>query len=259
MLETLSVLDAYQFLLKLRRVRSLVFAARQFRNAVAPIGFDTFACGELDLTNRSRNVYYVIDWPDKWRHFYLNSDLINRDPVVDSLAYRHEPYTWTDLRKDRRFGKLGRETLSLAEQHGWTQGFVVPIPSIGNRVGLVSLAGTCTEISAETRAHLTFVCLAFHYQVRLMVTQQGFAAPPAGLTEREIDCIHLAANGHSDKGIARILGVAPSTTHEFVEKAKQRLSSHTRSQMIAMAVSLGIVDPFQQRDPSPAPRRPRRV
>lgn len=252
------MLDAYQFLLKLRRLRSLVSVVGHFRGAVASVGFDTFACGELDLTDRSRCVYYVIDWPDKWRRFYLNSGLINRDPVVESLAYRHEPYTWTDLRKDRRFGQLGRDAISLAAKHGWKQGFVAPIPSIGNRVGLVSLAGTSEEISPDTRAYLALISIVFHYQVRLMVTQQGFAAPPSGLTEREIDCIHLAANGHSDKAIARILGIASSTTHEFIEKAKQRLQARTRTQMIALAVSLGIVDPFQSRDPMPSPRRRRR-
>lgn len=240
--------DAYQFCAQLHRLRSLASAATLFRTTIARYGFDTFACGELDLVDRARSVYYVIDWPDKWRRFYLGSGLIDRDPVVDSLAYRHEPYTWTELRKDRRFGQTGRDTLERAGAQGWSQGFIVPVRSFGRRVGLVSLAGTCADIDAETKAYLTLIGLVFHFQIRLMATQQGFATPPAGLTEREIDCIRLAANGHSDKAIANRLGIAASTAHEFIEKAKLRLHARTRAQMIALAVSFGIIDPLQRID-----------
>ena len=242
------MLDAHRFYLKLRRLRSLPSVVTLFRDSIAELGFDTFACGELDLAERSRNVYYVIDWPDKWRRFYLNSGLIHRDPVVESLAYRHEPYTWTDLKTDRRFGKLGRDALKLVATFGWTQGFVVPIPSVGRRVGLVSLAGRRETVAGEARAYLTLISLLFHAHVRLLVTKQGFAEAPAGLTAREIDCLQLAAHGYSDKTIAGMLGIASSTAHEFVEKAKHRLHAHTRAQMIAIAVSLGIIDPLQSTD-----------
>ena len=240
------LVDAHQFYLRLGRLRSLPSSVNLFRNAIAPLGFDTFACGELDLVDRSRSVYYVIDWPDRWRRFYLESGLIGNDPVVESLGHRHEPYTWDDLRRDRRFGKLGRAALRLTAKFGWVQGFVVPIPSVGRRVGLVSQAGTQSEITREARAYLTLICLVFHYHVRPLVTQQGFAAPPAGLTGREIECLRYAAEGHSDKAIAGLMGVSFSTAHEFVEKAKRRLRARTRAQMIAIAVSLGIIDPLQK-------------
>ena len=38
------------------------------------------------------------------------------------------------------------------------------------------------------------------------------------------------------------LGVARSTAHEFIEKAKRRLKTRTRAEMIAVAVTLGLVD-----------------
>jgi DNA-binding CsgD family transcriptional regulator len=239
------MLDAYQFHLKLRRLRSLASMVSLFRSTIAPFGFDTFACGELDLTERARSVFYVIGWPDRWRDFYLKSGLIQRDPIVDTLAYRREPYTWSDLRRDRKFGKLGRDVLKQAAVHGWTEGLVVPMPSNGSRLGLVSLAGTCEELAAEAQAYLTLISIGFQMHARAMVGRQGFAVPPAGLTQREIDSVRLVAQGHSDKTIASRLGVAPSTSHEFIEKAKRRLRARTRMQMVAIAVSLGIVDPFQ--------------
>lgn len=59
-----------------------------FRTAVVRFGFDTFACGELDITNKARSVFHLIDWPESWRSFYLSSGLINRDPVVEAAPHR---------------------------------------------------------------------------------------------------------------------------------------------------------------------------
>jgi hypothetical protein len=37
--------------------------------------------------------------------------------------------------------------------------------------------------------------------------------------------------------------VAPSTAHEFVEKAKRKLRTRSRVEMVAVAASLGIIEP----------------
>lgn len=234
--------DAYQFHLQLRKQKTIAALTRLFRAAIAPFGFDTFACGELDLSDRDRTVYYVIDWPESWRKFYLSSKLVERDPLIDVLAYRREPFLWSDLPDDPRFGKVGREALDLVAKHGWVQGLVVPIPGGSGRVGLVSLVGTRAECTPPVRAYLALISLGFHIQVRSLITRQGFAVPPAGLTKREIASVRLVARGHSDASAARELGVAPSTAHEFIEKAKRRLKARTRVELIAIAVALGIVD-----------------
>ena len=236
-------LDAFEFHLKLCRLNSIETMTRLYRDAITQHGFDTFACGELDLVNRERTVFYVIDWPERWRRFYLQSKLVERDPVVEALSYRREPFTWSDLRTDRRFHKLGREALRLAAEHGWVEGLVVPIPGGGRRIGLISMAGTSELISPEERAYLCLISVNFHLYVRALVCTQGFAAPPAGLTDRELTCVKLVAEGCSDEQIARRMRIAISTAHEFVEKAKRRIGVHSRPALIAVAVSLGIVDP----------------
>jgi DNA-binding CsgD family transcriptional regulator len=238
----MSTLDAFEFHLKLRRLSTIEQMTRLFSEAIAPAGFDTFACGELDLSNRDRTVFYAIGWPERWRRFYLQSKLVERDPIVETLAFLREPFTWSDLRRERRFHKLGREALALAAKEGWNEGLVVPMPGAGRRIGLVSMAGTKEEIAPEQRAYLCLVSIGFHLHLRALVCKQGFAEPPAGLTDRELTCVKLVAEGFSDTQIARRMRVATSTAHEFVEKAKRRIGVHNRPALIAVAVSLGIVD-----------------
>jgi len=234
--------DTFQAYTQIRRQASVTDATAVFRRHVAPFGFVTFACGELDLSDRDRSVYYVIDWPESWRKFYLNSRFIQRDPIIDSLAYRREPFTWSDLRRDRKFGKSGREALQLLASHGWVEGLIVPLPGAYGRMGLVSLVGTKGELDRESKAHLTLICVGFHYHVKALAARQGFARPPAGLTPRELACIRRVAKGESDARVAAALHVAPSTAHEFIEKAKQRLKVRTRPELIAVAAVLGIID-----------------
>jgi DNA-binding CsgD family transcriptional regulator len=74
------------------------------------------------------------------------------------------------------------------------------------------------------------------------VGREGFAAPPVGLTGREIECVRMVAQGFSDNAIAKALSIAPSTAHEFVEKAKRRLKTKSRAEMAAVAISLGIIE-----------------
>jgi DNA-binding CsgD family transcriptional regulator len=238
----MSETNAFHFNTQLRGLKTMAACAHLFRSTIAPFGFDTFACGELDLKVRERTVFYLIDWPKEWRHFYLSEGLVERDPLIDELAFRHQPFTWTELRRDRKLQKIGREVLERAAAAGWTEGLVVPISRGTNRMGLVSLVGHQDIIGLEDRAFLCLISICLHSHVRTLVTRQGFATPPAGLTAREVECVRLVAQGLSDNAIARALAIAPSTAHEFVEKAKHRLKTRTRVEMVAIAAALGIID-----------------
>jgi len=231
----------YALYLDLGNAPSLAECASLFRHFIADFGFDTFACGEFDLRDRMRSVFYIIDWPDHWRDFYIQSGLIHHDPLLDALPTATAPFTWSDLRGTRKFPKAGREALDRVADAGWTEGLVVPIPTSGNRLGLVSLAGHST-IQQEFRATLVFASICLHSAARARARRDGFAQPPVNLTKRELEVLTLVAVGKSDDRIAQTIGIAPSTAHEFVENAKRKLNVRTRAEMIAIASALGIIE-----------------
>jgi LuxR family quorum sensing-dependent transcriptional regulator len=239
---SLSQRDASAFNTELRRLDSPEACKALFGASIAPYGFDTFACGEVDLADRDRAVFYIIDWPDAWTRFYVGSGMIDRDPLIDALATRREPFTWSDLRSDRTMARVGRASIEAAAAAGWIEGLVVPLPTIGTRAGLVSLAGHREIAEPDIRDYLCLIAVCLHTHVRTLVAGHGFALPPMGLTEREIASLRLVARGKSDPAIAKELGVAVSTAHEFVEKAKRRLKARTRAELVATAVSFGIID-----------------
>ena len=66
-------MDAAQFNRALRRQPSRDACGALFQETIAPYGFDTFACGEVDFkTPRTQHVPYH-RWPPAWTKFYMNS------------------------------------------------------------------------------------------------------------------------------------------------------------------------------------------
>ncbi len=239
---TIRDLDAIGFNRRLRRLATPQECGALFADTIAPFGFDTFASGEVDLKDRDRSAFHIIGWPDSWRDFYMSAGLIDRDPIVDEIALRSEAFTWTDLRASRKLSKLGTEALEKAAAAGWVEGLIVPLPQASGRIGLVSLAGhrDCADLADV--GYLTLICICLHSYVRTLVGRHGFAIPPAGLSAREIAAIRLVAHGKSDADIGQALGIANSTAHEHVEKAKRKLKVRSRAELAAIAASLGIVD-----------------
>lgn len=207
-----------------------------------PWGIETLACGEVDVAARERSVFFAIEWPERWRSFYFGSGLIERDPVVEGLERYKATFTWQELRADRRISQVGTEGLDLIRAHGWSDGIVVPVSRGGTRYGIVSLVAEApTIIPAEAKPLITLVSICYLERVRAMAPVEGFPAPPAGLSERERQCLALIARGNSDREIGAELAIAPSTAHEHFENAKRKLRARSRAESVAIAVSLGIV------------------
>ena len=56
-------------------------AIERFRDFLIQYHIDTFTSGEIDLTNRKRNVFHAMEWPDRWRNYYFQSGMLEHDPV----------------------------------------------------------------------------------------------------------------------------------------------------------------------------------
>jgi DNA-binding CsgD family transcriptional regulator len=171
----------------------------------------------------------------------MESGLINRDPLLEELSKTDQPFTWSELRASRRLSKTGTEAINRAAAEGWVEGLVVPIIGVNHRLGLVSMVGH-RNVDAAAREYLTLASTALHDHARRLAPREGFAMPPVGLTDREIAAIRHVARGLADAEIGAAMGVAKTTAHEFVEKARAKLKARNRAELTAIAVSLAIID-----------------
>lgn len=77
----------------------------------------------------------------------------------------------------------------------------------------------------------------------LAVTGQGSAAQarPAGLTDREVDVVRLAARGATNASAARRLGISPKTIGRHLENAYGKLGVDNRAALAYEALRLGLL------------------
>ena len=68
------------------------------------------------------------------------------------------------------------------------------------------------------------------------------AGGPAGLTSREAEVLRLLAEGHSNKGIARELGISPKTVGNHVERIYTKFGVSNRAGAAMYAMHHGLVE-----------------
>jgi DNA-binding CsgD family transcriptional regulator len=76
-----------------------------------------------------------------------------------------------------------------------------------------------------------FVREGFTY--RLMRRPLELAKTPPRLTKREEDALALACDGHSNKSIAQVLDVSPSTVGVLLFRAAAKLNAKSRSELLS--------------------------
>lgn len=201
-------------------------------------GFDCIACGEIDIEDPRRSVFFINTWPLKWFDLYRKERLVECDPLVAQMRMSAEPFCWSDLAfADPR----ERMILKAAQEFGWVDGLAVPITRGGSRFGLVSLASRTKVPGGEDRQLvIEFVKIAYE-RLRGAVSSVDARANNARLTSREIDCLSLVAKGLPDSEIGTKLGISTATAHEHIERAKKKLDARNRPHAIAIAAGLHLL------------------
>jgi DNA-binding CsgD family transcriptional regulator len=71
--------------------------------------------------------------------------------------------------------------------------------------------------------------------------RMGPASYPAGLTEREMEVLKLAVQGHSDKEISDTLFISPRTVNAHMRNMFAKTGSANRTELSVWAVGQGLV------------------
>jgi DNA-binding CsgD family transcriptional regulator len=67
------------------------------------------------------------------------------------------------------------------------------------------------------------------------------AVPRYPVTRRELQFLRLAANGHTNRAIARQLGVSPDTVNSLLAKTYRKLGVADRTHASTVALRLGLL------------------
>lgn len=236
-----TVIDQWfsQHVSALSTAESAVDVRLQLIAAAAKAGFDTVACGEIDLDDRRRSTFFINTWPQAWFDYYQREAVHEFDPILARISKQTGAFSWSDITaRSRRELQLFDE----AKKFGWVDGLAICLKRTKNRIALISLTSRETAPTGEGR-QLIVLYFTLAYEKYRALSDGTKVLNTAGLTKRELQCLALIAKGATDADIAKQLGIAATTAHEYVESAKKKLGCRTRAQMMAVSVAIGLISP----------------
>jgi len=209
-----------------------------FRKAIHELGFRDFSCcSHVDpATPRAQAVVFQ-SYPAEWIRFISETRLYVIDPVRCYAARSLLPFFW-DSKEFRASLTAAQENFLIkAESYGIAGGYTVPLHRPGSPVA------SCSVIPhSETKQPASFgaiqIMASFMYEAlhRNLPDMTVSNLKRLRLSNRERQCLEIAAQGKSDWEIAKIVGISERTVHAHIEKAKRRLGVTTRVQAIVQSL-----------------------
>lgn len=239
--------DVQAFVRAVRGAPTLTDIGLVLKDATRSFHFDHFALAQrVNAPERgggSLGPVRLTDFPDLWVEALVAGGRVADDPVLLASERSIVPFAWSNVDSILPLTSRHRAFMEQARAAGLADGYSVPIHVPGQASGIVSFVmGGGRELpSASLPAAQYLACFAFEAARRLSTR-----TPPGGdggprLTQRQLDCLVLAARGKSNWVAARLLGLSEGTVHKYLEAAKQRYGVATRTELVVRALYDGQV------------------
>ncbi len=150
-------------------------------------------------------------------------------------------FAWDEVRFVRWLSVRQKAELREARQHGLTHGYTFPISHA------IGAAASCSfvpedDVLDRRALDLAHILIPTIYARFLLLARDQVRQSEGGkLSPRERDCLWLKARGAADPEIAAILGISTYTVPRHLDRAKKRLSAHSREHAIAIALKSGQI------------------
>ncbi len=227
-----------------RDIRSLETEA-ELTIALAEIASE-LGCRYFALTHhvdvrRSSAAIRLHNYPDDWAHWFDEQALATSDPVHRATNLTSVGFAWSTLPEMIALTPADQRVLEAARRAGIGDGFTVPAHVPGEAHGSVSFAAAAGQTLDATRFPLLQLVGAFAFEAARRMRRERFPDAPVRLTDRQRDCVMLAARGKSDWEIAKVLGVSEATVGEHLRHAYERYGVGKRTLVAVHALFDGTI------------------
>lgn len=185
----------------------------------------------------------VRTYPTDWISEYASRRYYNIDPVVIEAQRGIVPFDW---RRGEQESKIVRRFFQKAEDAGiGRHGLTVPLRGALGERALFTVTSQCSDRDWRD-LRLLYVrdmqVIASYTHSRIL-SILGIPAPSYGsrLSKREVECLQWAAAGKTVEDTGEILTLSASAVRLYLDSARHKLDSLTKTQAVARALALGLV------------------
>jgi len=234
--------EVQTFVHEVNRTTSLNDLSGLLENCGRVFGFDYFALvHHVDLKFDYPEIIRLHNYPDAWTSTLIERDYFSDDPIHAACQRSGVGFLWSDVDKIISLNSRHKEILNAAAYAGMGGGFTVPAHVPGEYNGSCSFATRSGREFSSKVIPATHYLGSFAFEAARRIVHSSMKKTPAEmagtgkspyLTQRQFDCVVLAAKGKSDWDIAQLLGISPETVHQHIEDAKRRYHVATRMQLV---------------------------
>lgn len=166
----------------------------------------------------------------------------NIEHLVRHVRTSTEPLWWSEGPQSPAAQRLGALcwVTQIEPIIAGTSGIAFPVHAERNQCGLVVFAGPCTNIDQNLLFEVHSKCFSLFSEVTRL--RPASASLTRAMTRRELECLKLTANGYTSEEIARILKLSVHTTNQYLTQSAQKLNAVSRTQAVAKALRLGLIE-----------------
>ena len=220
------------------------------RGIVGGFGFDSFMYGRLAEPKpgrASRPLLWTTD-PREWMALYDRKAYIEVDPRLTQSDHRATPLLWdgATLRRDGRLHGF----LADAARFGIRSGVSVSFRAADHSRIVVALNSPVSPVDAGRQARIArrlgdimLLATRFHDVFMAPVVHEPLATGPRGLplSQRERECLQMAAHGLTSVEIGLKLDVVPRTIDFHFRNVIAKLGVLNRHGAIARGIAAGLI------------------
>lgn len=218
---------------------------------VNELGFESFMFGmsACPTLNHESQIYCYTTLSVEWVMRYDLMDYIEIDPRVLKTRDSPLPLVW-DSESERGVNARTDAFLDDAAAHEVSSGFAFEFNDVRYVRGLMALNSTKSVIDdhgraaiGETLGEILLLGTYFHEIFRKGVIDEG--TPPLGrgapLSQRQRECLELAARGLTTEDIAFKLNISARTAQYHFDCIRTKLAAANRQEAVARGIAQGLI------------------
>ena len=227
---------------RLRSLTVMADLAEAVGQAIAPLGMTAAASGLVSGPKAaSDSAFHFTNWPADWLGNYIRQGFLIVDPTVRWARASGVPITFSDLIDRLHPRDPGKTVVADAASFGFTEGMAIPTRAGDGSLGLICFGGLRGKLCQAEQAFLIVVGREAFEAAERIERDGDIGRPSPILTAREVEAIRLATAGHSDRQIAKLLGLSERTARFHLGNAREKFGATSRTHLVALAVSRGYI------------------
>ncbi len=218
---------------------------------VNDLGFNTFMFGmsACPALNHESQIYAYTTLPVEWVARYDQMDYIEVDPRVLKTRDSPLPLVW-DSHSERGSDERTDASLEDAATHGVSSGFAFEFNDVRYVRGLMALNSPNPIIDDAQRetigamlGEILLLGTYFHEIFRKGFVDEGIAPLGRGapLSQRQRECLEMAARGLTSEDIALKLNITARTAQYHFDCIRTKLAAANRQEAVAKGIAQGLI------------------